>query len=147
MKLSPAPSEKVPELVCALAPSWAAGETLILAHFSFQHFISGYVIPSCLKEREPTPDGSSHLVFVCHSFGLAYLAQNYHLIFVFIIITINIIMFSFNCTPPHPTLLSPVPGCVGVCGGVWGCVGVCGGVWGCVGLCGGCVGVCGYVWV
>ena len=77
---SPLNPRKTYLLCLRWAPSWAAGGALtfvhISSHFALRHsFVSGVA-----RGRYHTPDGSLHLVYVCHSFGLAYLAQNFHFI-------------------------------------------------------------------
>ena len=79
-KLSPAPQVNVPALPAPGAPSWAAGGARIFVHPSFHFMLRHSFVSDVARGRNLTPDGSFHCVFVCHSFGLAYLAQNLHVI-------------------------------------------------------------------
>ena len=76
-------------LVCAWAPSWAAGGPSSSLSPS-SHVVPCDSVVSHTARAGPIPFRiiSSLFCFVRHSFGLAYLAPKSHLIFVFIIIII-----------------------------------------------------------
>ena len=75
-KLLPIPQETY-LLVCAWAPLWAAGGTFIAFILISLRATSFLRVWRSSRGRNFTPEGSSHLVFVCHSCGLAHMAKNF----------------------------------------------------------------------
>ena len=76
-----APSKALPciPLVCAWAPSWAAGGTFTSFSSSF-HLVLHHFLVSDVAVQDPSPTRiiSSCSCCVCHSFGLAYMVPKSH---------------------------------------------------------------------
>ena len=125
---------------------WPAGGARTFVHLSSHFVLRHSSVSGVARGRNHTR--SFHLVFVCHSFGLAYLAQNFHFMSAmthqgartFVIIITNVIKFHHGATKICPKVHPPLYRCEGVC--LCLCVGVCLSVSLSVSLC-----VCIHAWI